>query len=411
MAVKMAENSIKGKRIVVGITGSIAAYKAADLVRKLQDEGAEIRVVMTQAACEFITPLTLQALSGHPVATDLLDADQEASMGHITLARWADWIVIAPASADSIAKLVQGRTNDLLAAVCIASESPLAIAPAMNNKMWQNQATQDNINILKSRNIHIIGPASGLQACGELGEGRLVEPVDIVLELQRLMVPKQLTGKRVLVTAGPTHEPIDPVRFIGNRSSGKMGFAVAKAAKEAGAEVDLVAGPVHLSTPTGVKRVNVTTAQQMYDAVMENIINYDIFISCAAVADYTPAQVVKDKIKKTQNAGLELKLEATKDIISSVADLDVKPFIVGFAAETNNVVDYAQQKLQRKKLDMIAANQVGDSQGFAVDNNSLQVFWQQDSQMLPLAPKLQLARDLMTLIIELYNEKDSTENS
>jgi phosphopantothenoylcysteine decarboxylase/phosphopantothenate--cysteine ligase len=411
MAVKMAENSIKGKRIVVGITGSIAAYKAADLVRKLQDEGAEIRVVMTQAACEFITPLTLQALSGHPVATDLLDADQEASMGHITLARWADWIVIAPASADSIAKLVQGRTNDLLAAVCIASESPLAIAPAMNNKMWQNQATQDNINILKSRNIHIIGPASGLQACGELGEGRLVEPVDIVLELQRLMVPKQLTGKRVLVTAGPTHEPIDPVRFIGNRSSGKMGFAVAKAAKEAGAEVDLVAGPVHLSTPTGVKRVNVTTAQQMYDAVMENIINYDIFISCAAVADYTPAQVVKDKIKKTQNAGLELKLEATKDIISSVADLDVKPFIVGFAAETNNVVDYAQQKLQRKKLDMIAANQVGDSQGFAVDNNSLQVFWQQDSQMLPLAPKLQLARDLMTLIIERYNAKDSTENS
>ena len=407
----MVKQRLQDKKIIVGITGSIAAYKAADIVRRLQDDGAEVRVVMTKSACEFITPLTLQALSGHPVATDLLDADQEASMGHITLARWADWIVIAPASADSIARLVQGRTDDLLAALCLASESPLAVVPAMNNKMWSNQATQDNINILQSRNIHIIGPASGIQACGELGEGRLVETEDIVTELVYLMVPTKLQGKRVLITAGPTYEPIDPVRFIGNRSSGKMGFAVAKAALEAGAEVSLISGPVHLSTPSGVNRVNVETAQQMYDAVMEDIEQFDIFIACAAIADYKPEQVKNNKIKKTQHSDLKLNLLPTKDIVSTVAQQKIKPFIVGFAAETENVTDYAKQKLQDKKLDMIAANRVGEKIGFAVDDNSLHVFWPSGSQVLPLAPKTQLARDLMTLIIERYDAKDSTKNS
>jgi phosphopantothenoylcysteine decarboxylase/phosphopantothenate--cysteine ligase len=407
----MVKQRLQDKKIIVGITGSIAAYKAADLVRRLQDDGAEVRVVMTKSACEFITPLTLQALSGHPVATDLLDADQEASMGHITLARWADWIVIAPASADSIARLVQGRTDDLLAALCLASESPLAVVPAMNNKMWINQATQDNINILQSRNIHIIGPASGMQACGELGEGRLVEPDDIVTELAHLMVPVKLQGKRVLITAGPTYEPLDPVRFIGNRSSGKMGFAIAKAAIEAGAEVSLISGPVHLSTPLGVNRVNVETAQQMYDAVMKDIEQFDIFIACAAVADYKPEQVKNNKIKKADHSDLQLNLLPTKDIVLTVAEQKLKPFIVGFAAETENLTEYAKQKLQGKKLDMIAANRVGERIGFAVDDNSLQVFWQSGSQVLPLASKTQIARDLMTIIIERYDAKDSTKNS
>ena len=407
----MSKLRLHDKKVVVGITGSIAAYKAADLVRRLQDEGAEVRVVMTKAACEFITPLTLQALSGFPVATDLLDPSQEASMGHITLARWADWIVIAPASADTLARLVHGRSDDLLSALCLASESPLAVAPAMNNKMWENPATQNNINILQSRDIHIIGPGSGIQACGELGEGRLIEPLDLVAELVQLMVPAKLQGKRVLITAGPTYEPIDPVRFIGNRSSGKMGFAVAKAAIEAGATVTLISEPVHLPTPTGAERVNVETAGQMFDAVMTDIEQFDIFIACAAVADYKPELTEANKIKKTKHADLQLNLKATQDIVSTVAEQKTRPFIVGFAAETQSVLDYAQEKLQRKKLDMIAANQVGDGVGFAVDHNSLQVLWKSGSQMLPLAPKKQLARDLMTLIIERYDAKDSIKNS
>jgi len=274
----VSKSSLAGEKVLLAVTGSIAAYKSADLVRKLQDIGAEVRVVMTKAACEFITPLTMQTLSGHPVAIDLLDIVQESTMGHITLARWADWVLIAPASADSIAKLAQGRTDDLLSALCSASESPLAICPAMNNKMWTNPATQDNLQTLRKRGVQVLGPASGEQACGEQGEGRLLEPVDIVNELSLLAVPKGLTGKRVVITAGPTHEPIDPVRYIGNRSSGKMGFAVAKAAAEAGANVSLITGPVQLMTPTGVSRVDVKTAQQMHDAVLENSTECDILL-------------------------------------------------------------------------------------------------------------------------------------
>jgi len=407
----VSKSSLVGAKILLAVTGSIAAYKSADLVRRLQDVGAEVRVVMTKAACEFITPLTMQTLSGHPVAIDLLDIVQESTMGHITLARWADWVLVAPASADSIAKLAQGRTDDLLSALCSASESPLAICPAMNNKMWTNPATQDNLQTLRKRAVQVLGPASGEQACGEQGEGRLLEPADIVNELAHLAVPKELTGKRVVITAGPTHEPIDPVRYIGNRSSGKMGFAVAKAAAEAGAEVYLVAGPVHVTTPTGVNRLDVKTAQQMHDAVMENMMECDIFIACAAVADYQPEQLETRKIKKTEQDNLQLKLVPTIDIVSAVAKQDIKPFVVGFAAETDDVTAYAQDKLERKSLDMIAANQVGDGIGFAVDENALQVFWPKGSQTLPLATKSQLARDLMTLIIEQYNAKNSIKNS
>jgi len=407
----VSKASLTGAKILLAVTGSIAAYKSADLVRRLQDVGAEVRVVMTKAACEFITPLTMQTLSGHPVAVDLLDIVQESTMGHITLARWADWVLIAPASADSIARLAQGRADDLLTALCSASESPLAICPAMNNKMWTNSATQDNLQVLKKRGVQVLGPASGEQACGEEGEGRLLEPSDIVNELALLAVPKALKGKHIVITAGPTHEPIDPVRYIANRSSGKMGFAIAKAAVEAGAHVTLVSGPVHLTTPTGVNRVDVKTAQMMHDAVIENIAGCDIFIACAAVADYQLEHIEKSKIKKTDNDLLQLKLVPTVDIVSTVVRRESKPFVVGFAAETDDVIGYAQAKLERKNLDMIAANFVGEGKGFAVDDNALEVFWAQGKQTLPLASKSQLARDLMTLIIEQYNAKNSIKNS
>jgi phosphopantothenoylcysteine decarboxylase/phosphopantothenate--cysteine ligase len=408
----MSDRTLSGKRIVVGVSGSIAAYKSADLVRRLRDEGADVRVVMTQGAAEFITPLTLQSLSGHPVAMELLDADQESAMGHIALARWADWVLIAPASADTLARLVQGRGDDLLGALCLATEAPIAVAPAMNNKMWSHSATQDNLNVLRQRSVVIIGPASGDQACGEVGEGRLLEPLEIIAELKQLAVPGRLQGRHVLITAGPTYEPIDPVRFIGNRSSGKMGFALAQAAQEAGADVTLIAGPVHLPTPSGVRRVDVETAAQMRDAVQRAVAGSDIFISCAAVADFRPAQTETNKIKKTEGNRLELQLEPTVDIVSEVASGDNRPgFVVGFAAETQALTTYARDKLERKKLDMIAANQVGQGRGFAVDENALQVFWSSGEASLPLKHKVQLARDLMTLIIRQFDAKNTTQNS
>lgn len=408
----MTDSTLAGKQIVVGVSGSIAAYKSADLIRRLRDEGAEIRVVMTQGATEFITPLTLQTLSGHPVAMELLDADQESAMGHIALARWADWILIAPASADTLARLVQGRGDDLLSALCLATDSPIAVAPAMNNKMWSNQATQENLTQLRQRGIAVIGPASGDQACGETGEGRLLEPLDIIAELKQRAVPERLQGQHVLITAGPTFEPIDPVRFIGNRSSGKMGFALAQAAKEAGADVTLISGPVHLPTPSGVRRVDVETAEQMRQAVQRAVAGSDIFISCAAVADFRPVSDEADKIKKTDTETLQLVLEPTVDIVSEVASSENgRVFIVGFAAETREVSAYAKEKLQRKKLDMIAANQVANGKGFAVDDNALQVFWNSGEANLPLAHKTQLARNLMTLIIRQFNAKNTTENS
>jgi phosphopantothenoylcysteine decarboxylase/phosphopantothenate--cysteine ligase len=408
----MSHSPLAGKQIVVGVTGSIAAYKSADLIRRLRDEGAEVRVVMTQGATEFITPLTLQSLSGHPVAIELLDADQESAMGHIALARWADWVLIAPASADTLARLNQGRADDLLMALCLATEAPIAVAPAMNNKMWSNPATQNNLEQLRQRGVQVIGPGKGDQACGEQGEGRLLEPLDIIAEMKHWVVPGRLQGRQVLITAGPTFEPIDPVRFIGNRSSGKMGFALAQAAQQAGAEVTLIAGPVALATPTGVRRIDVETAEQMHEAVLRAVAGKAIFISCAAVSDFRPLSSKSEKIKKATHDTLMLELAPTKDIVSEVATGDNRPdVVVGFAAETRHVADYARDKLKRKKLDMIAANEVGEGKGFAVNDNALQVFWADGSQSLPLAPKPQLARDLMTLIIRQFDAKNSTENS
>ena len=402
--------ALAGKKIVLGVSGSIAAYKAAELVRLCRKAGAEVKVVMTKAASEFITPLTMQTLSGSPVAMDLLDADEESAMGHIKLARWADWVLIAPASANTMAGMAQGRTDDLLSALCLATQAPIAIAPAMNNKMWTHEATQQNLSLLVERGNYILGPDSGEQACGEQGEGRLLEPDQIVASLSCLMVPGRLKGKRVVITAGPTYEPIDPVRFIGNRSSGKMGFSLANAAVEAGAEVILVAGPVQLATPSMVKRIDIETADDMYDAVMA-VKGADIVIGCAAVSDYKPLSVQDKKIKKSENETSTLTLTENRDIIAAVAQTKFKPFVVGFAAETDNVADYAKGKMEAKHLDMIAANRVGKDLGFGADSNALQVFWPQGGKVLATALKSHLARDLMTLIIERYDAKNSTKNS
>lgn len=401
-----------GKRILLGVTGSIAAYKAADLIRRLQDNGAQVRVMMTQGACQFITPLTLQTLSGFPVALNLLDADEESTMGHIALARWADWILVAPASADTLARLVHGHADDVLTATILASETPLAIAPAMNNKMWSHPATVDNLSILKQRDVIILGPASGDQACGEVGAGRLLEPLDIIAELGRFLLPKALVGKTVVITAGPTYEPIDPVRFIGNRSSGKMGFALAQAAVEAGADVTLICGPVNLATPAKVKRINVNTAAEMHQQSLQAAVNCGLFIGCAAVADYRVAEPASQKLKKTSESNLHLQLIANPDIIADIATSKKRPeMVIGFAAETQDMANYARQKLLSKKLDMIAANSVADGQVFGADNNALQVFWPGGEQTLPAAPKSQLARDLINLIIDRYHAKNTIKTA
>jgi phosphopantothenoylcysteine decarboxylase/phosphopantothenate--cysteine ligase len=397
-------NQLSGKHILLGVTGSIAAYKSAELVRLLREAGAGVRVVMTPGACSFITPLTLQALSGHPVHSELLDAGAEAAMGHIELARWADTILVAPASADFIARLAQGRANDLLAAICLASEAPLAVAPAMNRAMWENAATVENVETLRRRGIKIMGPAQGAQACGEVGPGRLLEPEQLLAALSALFHTGSLAGCRVLVTAGPTREAIDPVRYISNRSSGKMGFAVATAAMEAGADVTLVSGPVALQTPPGVTRVDVEDAAAMHAAVLEHVAGCDIFISVAAVADYRPTGVAPRKLKKSA-AGLSLELQANPDILAAVAGLPEAPFTVGFAAETDMLESNARHKLVAKGIDMIAANNVADGQGFDRDDNALQVFWVDGETQLARTGKSRLARQLVEVIARLYTGK------
>ncbi|MEN8107845.1 MAG: bifunctional phosphopantothenoylcysteine decarboxylase/phosphopantothenate--cysteine ligase CoaBC [Pseudomonadota bacterium] len=393
---------LSGKHILLGVTGGIAAYKSAELVRQLREQGSEVRVVMTQAAREFITPLTLQALSGQPVHTDLLDPAAEAAMGHIELARWADTVLVAPATADFIARLAHGRADDLLAAVCLASEAPLAMAPAMNRVMWLNPATQDNCTVLAGRGVHCFGPAEGGQACGETGPGRMLEPAELVEQLAGLFQNGVLAGQRVLVTAGPTREPLDPVRFLGNRSSGKMGFAVAAAAAEAGAQVILVSGPVNLPTPAGVECIHVETAAEMHAAVLAQAGGCDIFIAAAAVADYRPASPAEQKLKKTAER-MSLELVPNPDIIAAVAALDGGPFTVGFAAETEATSSHAQDKRRAKSLDMIAANTVGPGIGFDVDDNELQVFWDGGSQQLQRTRKSRLARELIALVAERFH--------
>jgi len=351
-------DSIIKKKILLGVTGGIAAYKSADLIRQLVKAGAEVRVVMTPAAAEFVQPLTYQALSGHKVYSDIFDAEADSAMDHIELARWADLMVVAPASANFIAKMLDGYADNLLLTLCLASKQSVAIAPAMNQQMYLNQATQDNIQGLKARGVKVWGPAQGEQACGDVGPGRMLEPDAIMLLIDENFKPGRLSGKKVLITAGPTHEAIDPVRYIGNRSTGRMGYALAREAIQAGAEVTLISGPVSLDSPAGVNCIPVTSALEMRDAVIEQVSGVDIFIACAAVADYRVADVATQKIKKSGNR-MQLELIPNPDIVREVTALENRPFTMGFAAETENLEKNALEKLKRKKLDMIAANQVG----------------------------------------------------
>jgi phosphopantothenoylcysteine decarboxylase/phosphopantothenate--cysteine ligase len=396
---------MQGKRILLGVTGGIAVYKSADLVRRLLERGAEVQVVMTAGAREFVTPLTFQALSGRPVRSELWDSAAEAAMGHIELARWADLVLVAPATADFLARLTHGQADDLLSTLCLATDRPIAVVPAMNRLMWSNVATQANVATLKQRGVAILGPAEGSQVCGETGAGRMLEPLEIVSHVDRLLPPAgALTGQRVLITAGPTRERIDPVRFVSNRSSGKMGFAVAQAAREAGAEVVLVSGPVSLPTPPGVRRIDVESAADMLNAVLREVEGTNIFISTAAVADYRPEKPANQKIKKTADK-LAIEMERTIDIIGTVAARqERRPFVVGFAAETETVEQHARTKLLKKNLDAIAANEVGDDKAFDCADNELVVLWRNGRRQLARAPKEALARELIALIVELKAE-------
>lgn len=397
-------NALTNKRVLLGISGGIAAYKCVELVRRLREQGAEVRVVMTAAAKAFITPLTLQAVSGHPVADDLLDPAAESSMGHIQLAKWADLVLLAPATADLMARMAAGMGNDLLTTLCLATSAPLAIAPAMNQQMYQAQVTQENIAKLAARGALIWGPAEGAQACGDVGPGRMLEPAELCQRVSQHFAQQQdLAGIAVLITAGPTREALDPVRFISNHSSGKMGYAIAAAAAARGAKVTLVSGPVNLPTPAGVRRIDVESALQMQSAVMTEVTHHQIFIACAAVADYRAACVAPEKIKK---AGDEISLTLVKnpDIVAGVGAMTTqRPFVVGFAAETQNVEQYARDKLARKNLDLICANDVSlPGQGFNADQNALHLFWKDGQHSLALDSKAALGQQLMDNIVRLY---------
>ena len=389
---------IQGKRILLGLSGGIAAYKAAELTRLLVQAGAEVRVVMTEAACRFITPVTMQALSGNPVHTDLWDASIANNMAHIELSRGCDAIVVAPASADFLAKLAQGLCDDLLSTLCLARECPLLVAPAMNVQMWVNPATQRNVDRLRADGIAILGPASGDQACGEVGMGRMLEAEEIAEEIDASFQPKLLAGKRVLITAGPTFEAIDTVRGIGNTSSGKRGYAVARAARDAGAVVTLVSGPTALAAPRGMERVDVLSALEMHDAVMARVAKTDVFIGVAAVADYRPRAAKPHKMKKGTGA-ITLELEPNPDILGCVAARKRPPFCVGFAAETENLEAYADAKRKRKKIPLLAANLA--QHAFGADDNQLILFDDQGRHELARAPKIALARQLIAHIARM----------
>lgn len=397
--------SLSNKNILLGVSGSIAAYKSAELVRRLKDAGADVRVVLTTGGAEFVTPLTFQALSGNPVHTELLDTEAEAAMGHIELARWADAVIVAPASANFIARLAQGRADDLLSAICLATDSTVAIAPAMNQQMWANAATQENLQQLSQRGVLQFGPGEGDQACGEVGPGRMLEAEQLAQLTADIFETGSLAVRTVLITAGPTQEAIDPVRYLSNRSSGKMGYAIAQAAVEAGAKVILVSGPTALETPARVERIDVRSAQQMLGAVMQHVTNSDIFISTAAVADYRPVQIAEQKIKKTEDT-ITLELQRNPDILAEVAALKDGPFTVGFAAETENLEQHAKQKLERKCLDMIAANVVGEGVAFESDENALLILTADDKQQLATASKFVLGRQLIKLIAKKYSRSN-----
>lgn len=400
--------TLAGERVLLGVTGGIAAYKSADLARRLQDAGAEVQVVMTQAATRFVTPMTFQALTHHPVRTSLWDISAEAAMAHIKLARWATRVLVAPASADFIARLAAGMADDLLATLCLATEASLALAPAMNPSMWNKAATRANVERLRSRGVRLLGPAEGAMAEHESGVGRMLEPLEIVGALGE-GDSGPLAGVRVLMTAGPTREPIDPVRYISNRSSGKMGYALAEACAARGARVTLVSGPVALSTPPGVERVEVETASEMLDAVAARANEADIFIATAAVADYAPSSSAEHKMKK-KDTEMSLQLTQTTDILAEVARRHAGVFTVGFAAETQNLESYAREKLEKKGLDMVAANHVGEGRAFDRDDNALSVFWHGGERDLAQAPKTELARQLAVMIAERYSDSQKSRH-
>lgn len=405
----MTSHRLAGKHILLGVCGGIAAYKAAELTRALRQEGGRVRVVMTQAATAFVAPLTFQALSGEAVHLDLLDAAAESAMGHIELARWADLIVVAPATADFLARLRAGLADDLLSCICLAATVPLIVVPAMNQAMWCHAATQDNVATLSARGVRILGPAAGPQACGETGLGRMLEPADLVESLAAGEQAGLLRGLKLLISAGPTREPLDPVRYLSNRSSGKMGYALAEVAALLGAEVILVSGPTALSPPAAVETIRVESAEAMYRAVLDRAGAVDVYIGAAAVADYTPVSSAPHKIKKGE-ATITLSLRKTPDILAAVAGLPVPPFTVGFAAETEALEAHARQKLEDKGLDMVAANRVGPGLGFETDDNALLVCWAGGSADLPKAPKRLLAEQLLRLIQARYHAKHSAEN-
>ena len=389
---------LNNKQILLAVTGGIAAYKAAELIRRLKDAGAEVRVVMSQGAQAFITPLTLQALSGNPVHSDLLDPAAEAGMGHIELARWADLVLVAPATADFMARLAQGRADDLLTTLCLATEAPVAIAPAMNQAMWRNAATQANLALLQQRGVRVFGPGEGEQACGDVGPGRMLEPLQLAEMTAAQFSSRELDGLRLVITAGPTREAIDPVRYISNHSSGKMGFAIAEAAVEAGASVTLIAGPVALPTPAQVRRVDVESAAQMHAAAMASLAACEIFIASAAVADYRPVAVAEQKIKKNADS-MAIELTRNPDIVASVAAHEQRPFTVGFAAETEKLLEHGRAKLEKKRLDLVVANDVSEQGiGFNSDDNAVTLIWPESEQPLAQTSKRQLARTLVAEI-------------
>jgi len=405
MKSEYSHQGLKGRHILLGVTGGIAAYKAAELVRGLKKAGAEVQVVMTRAAAEFITPMTLQALSGNPVRQELFDPQHEAAMGHIELARWADLVLVAPASADFMARLAAGMADDLLATLCLATAAPVALAPAMNQQMWRAAATVENVATLQRRGVQLLGPAEGEQACGDEGPGRMVEVAELLEACAVRFAEGPLAGKAVTVTAGPTREALDPVRYISNHSSGRMGFAIAAAAAAMGAQVRLVTGPVSLATPAGVKRVDVESATEMHTAVMQE--PGDIFIACAAVADYRPAAVADEKIKKL-GGEMNLTLQQNPDILAEVAALKAGPFTVGFAAETEKLEEHARSKMQAKGVDMIAANLVGEKAaggGFNSERNALELYWADGGESLPMMDKEVLARHLLEVVAERYKNR------
>ena len=401
--------SLTNKNILLGVTGGIAAYKSAEIVRHLKKSGASVRVVMTRSAEEFITPLTLQALSGNRVSTELLDAEAEAAMGHIELAKWADGILIAPATANTIARLSSGRGDDLLSTVTLAFDGPISIAPAMNQAMWRDERTQENLNKLINNNFGICGPGSGEQACGDIGLGRMLEPLEILEMFSSSFDKGIMSGKRILITAGPTQEPIDPVRFITNRSSGKMGYALAEAAIESGAQVTLISGPVNIEPPSNCNLVAIKTAKEMYESVMHHIKGADVYIGTAAVSDYSPAHINESKIKKDgSNAAMVLELKENQDILKSVSELEERPYVVGFAAETDNLIENAEKKLNNKNLDLIVANDVSDKEiGFDSDENEVTLITLEEKQLIQKQNKRKISKNIIEFISGRINEQNN----